>query len=190
MTAEPTPTTLMDSKIKLLLREEEVMETEKETIIRLKKELRMLSNEGLCEIKLGIDSWLQIGSKDNGTTEQDWLTQGLWTELSRRGMIEQKYSPARIKAVKPKDYDTRRIGVQELLLKRVGRELDYQERVALGKVSGRALAKYLEWQDHFGLKVMLNSIQLVPEAIEASLPGYLECGMLGALITRQEVRMR
>lgn len=152
-------------------------------LAQVKKELLSLPRVELLELRRHIDALVQLGgSEQDEPQEQDWITAGIWTELSRRGLVEQKYSPTRIKAIKPKEYDVRRAGVQELLLSRVGRELNYQERVALGWLVGFALAKYLDWHDHFGLKVMLNNIISVPEAVEASLPGYLECGMLGELI--------
>lgn len=56
------------------------------------------------------------------------------------------------------------------------------ERYALGKMVARALRDYLVWQEHFGLKSMLAQVDKIPEALDASFPGYIASGMLGVLI--------
>lgn len=54
----------------------------------------------------------------------------------------------------------------------------------LGQVCGVALADMIaEWPNApLGVQIMLRQVNRVPEALEASYPGYLRAGLLGLMI--------
>ncbi len=150
------------------------------------RDLPKLNQSELKELKKRIDALIQLevewDDHPKAIPDHDWLTDGIWSELARRGLVEKTFIVRRVRASSPKDYEARSAAIRKLILQHVNPPLPYPGLMALGQVCGEALARFIQHQEHFGLKSMLYSIDRVPEALEASFPGYLECGMIGFLI--------
>ncbi len=106
----------------------------------------------------------------------DYLLDGVIYELRRRGLLGQ--STGLFKRLIPPAYQQASEEVRQHLNERVG-ILKSSETAALGQLSAKALASYLE-RGHVPISpsTLLNNISKVPVAIDASYPGYLEAGLL------------
>ena len=62
------------------------------------------------------------------------------------------------------------------------------ELAALGQVVARALADYVVTYSSLTIKAMMRNVAQVPQALDASFPGYLAAGMIGILIKMKGVR--
>lgn len=129
---------------------------------------------------------LGSGNQAERKTE-DWLTGGIFTELRRRG-LRYHSSVETIQRVAPR-YMEDASSIQQFVRLRVKQEtgnLPKQiELVGFGLELARVLAEYLKQvapSAPLGLKRMLVNVSRMPEAIESSYPGYLDCGMLHCLI--------
>lgn len=124
-----------------------------------------------------------VAPKAADSQARDWLLTGILTELARRGM---PYASRNAHAVAglASNYEEDAAFVRaELLLKLGAQGIKYVELLQLGNVVARALADYINsWGSvHLGLKVMLRNVNKSMEALDASYPGYLKCGMLDQL---------
>jgi hypothetical protein len=130
-----------------------------------------------------------LGTPDETPGTDDWLTEGIVSELVRRGLLR-KQQDGFWRRSAPKGYSANAEVQREFLIDasrkdlpgRVCLPLSIQEKYALGRVVGRALADYLANTPGFGLKVMLQNINKIPEALDASFPGYVAAGRLSLLI--------
>lgn len=135
---------------------------------------------------------------DGGKTKQraesvarstdDWILPGIGRELRRRGLVTGKLSSEQISRAAP-NYRADAALFCSRYQKRFQRErpgLRHAELVGLGIVFARALADYLPGvlppNVGLGLRTMLSNVSKLPDAIEASFPDYLQCGMILALI--------
>lgn len=112
------------------------------------------------------------------SAREEWLEDCVTEELLRRGITFGSDCKGRL----PKGYWQESEAVRKFLLKAIDKPLSTAEKYALGRVTARALADYLENTPGFGLKVMFQQINKVPQALDASFPGYIADGMLGMLV--------
>lgn len=112
---------------------------------------------------------------------QVWLLDGIFYELQRRGLITSGVETFPF-LTGAKKYKEQLDIVGERILTEVVVPLSTVEKQALGRLVARALVDYLRDIPGFGLRVMLQQVSKVPEALEASYPGYLGDGMLGMLV--------
>lgn len=144
------------------------------------KVIHTLQPEEQLEVKKRVDFLLSSSPPHSSRSAvNDWLTEGIVTELIRRGQLHKGMD---WKKVAPKGYQQSVDIVCDFLFDAVGRPLNTAEKYALGRVVARALADYLENTPGFGLKVMLQGVGKVAVALDASYPGYAASGMLGMLI--------
>ena len=113
--------------------------------------------------------------------EQDWLLDGITSELRRRGLWSSSPIP---KKLLPEGYAAKSATVQEHLLKGLAKSNPRSvERMALGGLAATALADYLtKVKAPLGPKILLNNIEKVPLALEESFPGYCAQKLLGFCI--------
>ena len=146
------------------------------------KHLPGLKPEEQQEVKKRLD--FLLGSKPKNDVS-DWLVEGVCAELVRRGLLAGKsagYSSQLWNKVTPKSYAKDSEAVRVFLTENIFYALTVAETYALGRLVARALADYLQNTPGFGLRMMLQQISKVPEALDASYPGYLAAGMLSRLI--------
>ena len=151
------------------------------TVLKLIPQLK--PNEQL-EVKKRLDFLLGNTTLGTTTITYDWLSEGIVSELHRRG-LQRKLLVGYWRKWAPKGYAAGVLAVREQLRAAVRRPLTTGEQYALGRLAARALADYLQGVPGFGLKVMLQNISKVPEALDNSYPGYLADGMLGMLLSRR-----
>lgn len=114
----------------------------------------------------------------------DWVLPGIERELRRRGLFTGKLLPDRVNRAAPNYQEDAAAFCQHYRrrIKKVYPELKHAQLVALGIIFARALADYLPSVLHpnasLGLQTMLRNVNKMPDAIEASFPGYLQAGML------------
>jgi hypothetical protein len=150
--------------------------SELNTVLKL---IPKLNPKEQLEIKQKLDFLLQGIKTHPNRPLDDWLTEGIVTELVRRGLLHKGMD---WKRVAPSGYQQQSESIRTLLKAATRRPLTAGEQYALGRLVARALADYLQNTPGFGLKVMLQNISKVSEALENSYPGYLVAGMLGMLI--------
>ena len=111
--------------------------------------------------------------------EQDWLLDGIISELRRRGLWA-RTSVIPVKML-PEGYANKSAVVRLHLSKGLTKpNLRPVERMALGRLAAAALADYLtKVQVPVGPKTLLNNIDKVPLALEESFPGYWAQKLLG-----------
>jgi hypothetical protein len=143
------------------------------------KLLPQLSPEEQLEVKKRVDYLLKEIPTHPSRPADDWLTEGVCSELVRRGYLHKGMDWHK---VAPKGYSKTVEVVREFLLKAVRRPLNTAQKYALGRLVARALADYLENVPGFGLRVMLQNLDKATPALDASYPGYVASGMLGLLI--------
>lgn len=122
-------------------------------------------------------------------TVQDWLLPGIIAELRRRGLEYSGINERRIASMAP-DYEKEAAALMASLRQKLikAKAITTQERLThaelegFGRVSARALADYLQNTRSLNLKFMLGNISKLPDALEASYPSYLACGMVGVLV--------
>ncbi len=118
---------------------------------------------------------------------EDWILDGIRAELIRRGVGAIPCTTRFVNGLAPnywKDSEAVRVDLQKRL-KKSGTILQQAHLLALGKVAARALADHLkafEPKQPMGSQTLLRNVHRIPEAIEASYPGYLAAGMIGCLV--------
>ncbi len=164
----------------------------KEDFDTIRKLLPKLSAQRIQDLRLLLDTYYAPEAATNHDAS-DWLLSGIQDEMRRRGL---GCPPLTAKFVS-KDVFAQAAAVKEILTKsarRSGSSLSTTQWLALGKVCAEALATLIlswkvedettqEWKPvPFSVRVMLNNIAKVPEALEADFPGYLEAGLLHLLV--------
>lgn len=153
----------------------------------IRTELPRLSNVDLLDLRQRIDCCIQNGADKPEAAlakDDDWLTAGFCSELRRRGILTRDRTAIAVKHAAPKDYAVNAARIRDHMLGYAPRQLSEQELLALGRICGKVLAVYLQHRQHFGLKAMLYSVGLVPEAFDNAYPSYLECGLMGMLLNQ------
>lgn len=155
---------------------------------RLLKELPELTAEQLKQIRDRTTILLQTSSSDavpSSTTAGkdldepiDWLLEGYLTELRSRGIsVGIKQTLKQVPG-----YKADSLMVRQHLLSASGQSMRTSQRLVLGRVAATALADWLAMANvPIRLKTLLQHTAHVPEAIDASYPGYQEAAVLGAL---------
>ena len=141
--------------------------------------LPKLDIEELMKVKskLGASLSLSGGKPEPSVTEiDDYLFNGIMVELRRRGLLgRNSILTSGILSVK---YRQSSAQIRALFKEQLG-ELKPVEYAALGQLAAKALADYLEQANvTIGPSVLVNNIEKVPQALDASYPGYLEAGLL------------
>jgi hypothetical protein len=119
-------------------------------------------------------------SKEAASPIEDWLLEGIFSELNRRGLMAGRVPLKRVKEIAPK-YAVESERVRGLLMRGLRRP-PYVQLLSLGRVSARALADYLQSWASVSLQSLLQNAGKTPEALDASFPDYLSSGMLTYLI--------
>jgi hypothetical protein len=160
----------------------------KEMIVGLGK----LSKPELGQLRNALDN---VGAPSSSATSgpqtgADWLFDGILYELQRRGLSYPKLPKDRLNSLAP-NYFADSVPIMtnlrvELLRvkKRIpGATLRQAELDALGRKAARELARLLQGGPApMSLRTMLVNVLRIPEALEASYPGYLASGMILHLI--------
>lgn len=109
----------------------------------------------------------------------DYLLDGMFAELRRRGLMRStEFIPL---AHLPVAYAEKSTRVMRLLEDRIPAHMRGAEKTALGRVCARALADYLTSGPNappLSPTRLIQCVEHVPTALEASFPGYLEAGLL------------
>jgi hypothetical protein len=116
---------------------------------------------------------------------RDWLLAGIELELQRRGQAFPALSPSRLSDLAPsyaEDADLIRRDLESRMRKANNGDVQYAQLVALGFEVAKALARKLEAYRPVGVKALLTSVVLIPEAVEKSFPGYLQSGLINMLV--------
>lgn len=109
----------------------------------------------------------------------DYLLEGMFGELRRRGLMRSTefIPPSHL----PAAYEEKSTRVMQLLEARIPTHMRGAEKTALGMVCARALADYLTAGPNappLSPTRLIQCVEHVPTALEASFPGYLEAGLL------------
>jgi hypothetical protein len=120
---------------------------------------------------------------------RDWLLAGIELELQRRGQAFPALSPSRLSDLAPsyaEDADLIRRDLESRMRKANGDDVQYVQLVSLGSTLARALAHRIETSSGgrrpVSFNSLLNSVILIPEAVEESFPGYLQSGLINMLV--------
>lgn len=108
----------------------------------------------------------------------DWLLEGFYDELEARGMGVRRLPHSLIQRIAPR-YDEQSASLRQKWEKGLH---SYRQRLALGQLAARALTDYLCPPAPICLRTMLVNVRFLPEALDASYPGYLEAGMIPSLV--------
>jgi hypothetical protein len=147
------------------------------TIQELLRKLPELSQADLDKVQLRLQLLRGKGKSITASsrTGEDWLTDGFCGELRRRGLLVGRQHPGLF----PKDWENRAAPVREYLLKGTPRKLNGAERLVLASIAAEQLIAYFE---RFNIKVspkmLFTNVGKVPQAMEASFPGYWGSGVL------------
>lgn len=140
-----------------------------------------LTTEQRNKLRYELKKYDRIGGNQVGSGEPDWLLEGFKEEMIRRGLWLRD-----IVLDVPKPYVESASTVKEELLKRVGKDLSYTEKLALGKLIAQCLIYYSGTNAPISLKFLCNSIQHVLPAVEHSFPGYMRANLLHVIIKRKQ----
>src|SRR3974377_1392093 len=97
--------------------------------------LGSMSKKDLLELKKRIDFFIQMTAGENDEPkagDRDWITDGIWAELAKRGILENMFRPQVVKRSAPKDYSAKCEAVRVHLLRFCGKLSDAQQS-ALGR---------------------------------------------------------
>lgn len=102
----------------------------------------------------------------------DWLLEGITNELRRRGLWMRAHPIP--KNLLPDGYEAKAAHIQKYLIKGCGeKRLKSISMMVLGQVAASSLADYLlRARVPVSPKTLLNNIDKIPAAIDASFPGY------------------
>jgi hypothetical protein len=146
--------------------------------------LPQLSPEEANKVMLSLKGLASVTPKrkEESTPVDDWLLNGILDELRRRGLLSGQISRKRIECL-CSDFNGKLDRAKALLLTGVPK-LSTPQYLALGRIAGGALANYLTPIAPLGPKLMLNNVDKVVEAFEASYPGYRECGLITVMLPK------
>jgi hypothetical protein len=143
-------------------------------------QLSNLSPRQLEEVKARLSLLLQQSSGLNSSSS--WLVDGIFFELKRRKLIIDVMLAKQIRSFAPR-YMQDAVMVEEWLQKELKRSVSPPQLMLLGRAAAEALAGYLcdcsEWQ--LSSRLMFCNLTKVPEAMDASFPGYVSAGLLSWL---------
>lgn len=110
--------------------------------------------------------------------EDDWLLDGIFGELTARGLGKTLPTKFRIKSNRSfASYAEKSERVRVWATEQIP-HMRKAEKYAFGILAARVLARKLSLFTEVNLQSMLNFVHLVPEAIEDAFPGYVSAGWL------------
>jgi len=144
--------------------------------------LPKLSNAELNSVRQRL-SFLLGGEGKAKPVTNDWLLEGITSELRRRGLWMKAY-PLPQKLM-PDGYADKAAFVREYLIKGCGADrLKSVELLVLGQVATGALADYLKRaKTPVSPKTLLSNVDKIPAALDAAFPGYWTAGALSVCAT-------
>lgn len=122
-------------------------------------------------------------------SSDDWILPGIERELRRRGLFTGSLNRARLARLAP-NYHQDAAEFCTRYRKKLNKIMPLKnvQLIALGHVFARALADYLREtlpaEVSVGPQTVLRNVSKIPDAIEASFPGYLQAGMVLLLINK------
>lgn len=124
-----------------------------------------------------------IDKRETGNVENaDWLLDGIITVLRERGVGHMIPPNFRIrKANSYQGYETQADRVRMVLNEAIP-NMNVTEQRSIGVHAARALADYISGWSEVSYDTMLRNVAKIPEALDASFPGYLDSGMLKFLL--------
>jgi hypothetical protein len=154
-----------------------------EPVQTVRKLVPLLSQEELADVKQRIDALLQ--NTTGKLPYDDWLSNGIMTELQRRGLCRLKTLNAKIVPI-PKNYRADCAMARDIIIAGTPEKLSDRDKLLLGAIVARSLADNLDnkYGGPLGLKKMLQNVSEAPGAIEESFPGYLAGGMIGMVLRK------
>ena len=156
--------------------------TPKAQIIAL---LPRLTQAELREVQTAIKATNTLSGPDIPEVEDDWLLGAIGVYLARKALIPERGSLYHVRGHKMayKTYLKKLPGVMPFLTKlESDAGLTRRNRPMLGFLCARALADQLANQSFFSVSTMMTMIDRIPEALDASFPGYAAAGLFGVVI--------
>ena len=127
----------------------------------------------LVQVRMGATAE-PVGARD------DWLLEGIYTELRTRGLFQGRLPIEQLKKTAPNyERDSRKL--QEHFAP-VLADLNAVQCAAFWRVAAGALAEYLLHTAPIGPRRLLGNVHRIPEAFEASFPGYLASGLVPMVV--------
>lgn len=118
--------------------------------------------------------------------DHDWLMDGIYHVLSERGLSHTVPPQSRLHGLS--QYPTYRANrpAVEIFMDRACVNLQQAERGLMAVFAGRAYLDYLrDRYRHHGISAILQHIHELPEAVDAAYPGYVQSGLLPALLKQR-----
>ena len=150
--------------------------------------LSKLSSEELEKVRLHIiarPDYIGRSKRKNVNLQEvndDYLLSGILHEMEVRGM--QDLIPSNFYIKNKSSFNSYWEGSksvrEHLELKLIN--MNTSERLILGRICSRSLAKEVIQFAPIGLDSMLNNVRKIPEALDKSFPGYIEAGLIGFLL--------
>lgn len=147
--------------------------------------LPQYSKEELKILKNKINAYITDGREQRQALEDsDWLLRGILVELRARGeIINDRYTIRSSQSYR--NFETKSVDVREIIERLMPKNLTAVEYLAVGEFCGQELVRYLvKIGRPINKDEVLNNVHLTIRAINQSFPGYIECGLLGGVITR------
>ena len=142
----------------------------------------MLSRKQLDDVRKRCALLMQNQStRSDSVEEQDWLLEGVLHECQRRGIyVGRTFHVKRSGSFA--SFATKSTEVRELLTE-CAPGLTPVQRVALGQVCARELAEYVTGRiGPPSFKALMDRVDWIPSALEASFPGYMASKQLGLVV--------
>jgi hypothetical protein len=119
--------------------------------------------------------------------EEDWLLRGIVKFLRKRGLVSTEYWPGReLRKKIAAHYDNKAVEVRKCMAEHL-HEPSRATLGLLGTLAAEALAAWLVKHDQaITIQSMLHNVSRVMDAFDDSYPGYLECGLLEALLNHAQ----
>lgn len=112
----------------------------------------------------------------------DWLLNGIFFELDRRNLVNVRPSMVHLKKLPGyKTFPDKADAVIKLMERQLPMMTDLNWR-QLGLTCASSLARYLEHKVALSLNIMINNVDKIPVAINASFPRYMEAGLLHLIV--------
>lgn len=142
------------------------------TVQELLRKLPELSTTDLEKVRRRLQLLRGSSAPSSATAKlkaEDWLVEGFCTELRRRGL----FAGGRYPSLLPSNWSEKSEGVKTFLLKGFSNKINMTEKRALAALSASQLIDYFQ---RGGIKVtpklLFANVEKIPEALEASFPGY------------------
>lgn len=145
-----------------------------------------LTSRQLLEVRKRVGALIAVTKAEQGAKEvaDDWLLEGILAELRRQGLGTVIPPLQQLKGLQAyKTYSAHSVQIRFWCEEQIP-HLTQVEKQAYGLLIGKLLAKYVARWAEVNLRVLLEQVKVVPEAIEAAFPGYAQAGLLKVVIRR------